>query len=61
MFFYSFERTNIIRISNNSFYYNRFSGRNFKAMGRFRIKLLLNDNTWSTRYNIAKNDQYSIS
>ena len=28
-------------------------------MGRFRIKLLLEDNTWSTRYNIPENDRYS--
>ena len=28
-------------------------------MGRFRIQLLLEDNTWSTRYHIAKNDRYS--
>ena len=28
-------------------------------MGRFRIQLLLEDNTWSTRYNISKNDRYS--
>ena len=28
-------------------------------MGRFRIKLLLEDNTWSTRYNIPENDQCS--
>ena len=28
-------------------------------MGRFRIQLLLEDNTWSTRYNIPKNDQFS--
>ena len=28
-------------------------------MGRFRIQLLLGDNTWSTQYNIPKNDQYS--
>ena len=27
-------------------------------MGRFRISLLLEDNTWSTRFNIAKNDRY---
>ena len=27
-------------------------------MGRFRIQLLLEDNTWSTRYNIPKNDRY---
>ena len=28
-------------------------------MGRFRIQLLLEDNTWSTRYNLPKNDRYS--
>ena len=30
-------------------------------MGRFRIQLLLEDNTWSTRYNTPKNDRYSDS
>ena len=28
-------------------------------MGRFRIQLLLEDSTWSTRYNIPKNGRYS--
>ena len=28
-------------------------------MGRFRIQLSLQDNTWSTQYTIAKNAQYS--
>ena len=28
-------------------------------MGRFRIQLLLKDNTWSTQYTIAKYTQYS--
>ena len=28
-------------------------------MGRFRIQLLLDDNTLSTQYTIAKNTQYS--
>ena len=28
-------------------------------MGRFRIQLLLEDNTWSTQNTIPKNDQYS--
>ena len=28
-------------------------------MGRFRIQLLLADNTWSTSYNIPENDRYS--
>ena len=60
--FVSFERTDLIQISNITFYYNRFSiltNVNLKAMGRFRIQLLLEDNTWSTRYNIPKNDRYS--
>ena len=30
-------------------------------MGRFRIQLLLQNNTWSTRYNIPRNDRYSDS
>ena len=30
-----------------------------KSMGRFGIQLLLEDITWSTRYNIPKNDRYS--
>ena len=28
-------------------------------MGRFRIQLLLEINTWSTRYNKPKNDRFS--
>ena len=62
--FVSWERTDIIQISNISFYYNRYSiltNISLKAMGRFRIQLLLEDNTWSTRYNIPKNDRYSNS
>ena len=62
--FVSFERTDIIQISNIIFYYNRFSiliNNSKKSMGRFRIQLLLEDNTWSTRYNIPKNDRYSDS
>ena len=27
-------------------------------MGRFRIQLLLEDNTWSTRYDIPKKDRF---
>ena len=60
--FCSFERTDIIQIPNKIFSYNRFSiltNDNLKAMGRFRIQLLLEDNTWSTQYTIAKNTQYS--
>ena len=62
--FVSFERTDIIQISNITFYYNRFSiltNNSLKSMGLFRIQLLLEDNTWSTRYNIPKKDRYSDS
>ena len=60
--FVTFERTDIIQISNITFCYNRFSkltNNSLKSMGRFRIQLLSEDKTWSTRYNIAKNDRYS--
>ena len=60
--FVSFERTDIIQTTNITFYYNRFSTftkESLKSMGRFRIQLVLEDNTWSTRYNIPKNDRYS--
>ena len=59
--FVSWERTDILQITNIIFYYNRFSiltDDNLKSMGRFRIQLLL-DNTWSTHYTIAKNDRYT--
>ena len=62
--FVSWERTDIIQISNITFYYNRFSiltNDNSKNMGRFRIQLLLDDNTWSTQYTIDKNTLYSDS
>ena len=50
--FRSFERTDIIQISNKTFYFNRFSiltDDSLESMGRFRIQLLLEDNTWSNR------------
>ena len=62
--FCSFERTDIIQISqirNITFYYNRFSiltNDSLKSMGRFRIQLLLEDDIWSTQYTIEKNTQY---
>ena len=62
--FISWERTDIIQISNITFYYNRFSiltNNSKKSMGRFRNQILLDDNTWSTQYSIAKNTQYSTS
>ena len=60
--FVSWERTDIIQISNITFYYNIFSiltNDNLKNMGRFRIQFLLDENTWSTQYTIDKNTQYS--
>ena len=60
--FVSSERTHIIQITNVTFYYNRFSNLtndSLKSMGRFGIQLLLENNTWSTRQNIPKNDRYS--
>ena len=62
--FVSFERTDIIQISKITFYYKRFSivtNESKKSKSRFRIHLLIEDNTWSTRYNIPKNDRYSDS
>ena len=60
--FVSFERTDIIQITNITFYYKRYSiltNDSLKSMGRFRDQLLIEDNTWSTRYSIPKNDRYS--
>ena len=60
--FVSFERTDIIQITNITFFYNRYSfltNDSIKSMGRFGIQLLLEDSTWSTQYTIAKNTQYS--
>ena len=60
--FVSWERTDIIQITNITFYYNRFSiltNNSLKSMGRFKIELLLEDNTWETQYTIPKNTQYS--
>ena len=60
--FVSWERTDIIQIQNISFYFIRISiltNDSSKSMGRFRIQLLLDGNTWSTRYKIPKNDRFS--
>ena len=59
--FVSWERTDIIQITNITFYYNRFStsDNNLRGMGGFGIQLFLEDNTWSTHYTFAKNNQYS--
>ena len=60
--FVSWERSENIQITNIRFSYNSFSfltNDSLKSMGRFRIQLLPKDNTWTTRYNIPKNDRYS--
>ena len=56
-------RTDIIQISNVTFYYNRYSSsdENLRSMGRFRIDLLKDNNSWETQYTIEKNTQYSVS
>ena len=62
--FVSWERTDIIQISNITFYYNRHSimtDDSKKGMGRFQIQLLLDDGNWSTQYTIEKNTQYHDS
>ena len=62
--FVSWERTDIIQFTNRTFYYNRFAiltNDSLKSMGRFRIQLLLENNTWSTRYNVPENHRYSDS
>ena len=62
--FVRFERTDIIQISNITFYFKRFSiltNDSLTATGRFGIQLLLEDNTWSNRYNLPKNGRYSES
>ena len=58
--FCSWERIDIIQISNITFYYNRFSIQgDLRAMGRFRIQILTKDNVWLTKIVIAKNTQFS--
>ena len=54
-------RTDIIQITNISFYYNRFSisDENFRAMPRFRIQILLENDNWENKYTIEKNSQFS--
>ena len=62
--FVKFERTDIIKISNFTFYYNRYSkvADDFKkSMGSILIQLLVEDNTWNTLYTKPKNSQYSNS
>ena len=59
--FVSWERTDIIQITNIPFNYNRFflTNDSLKAMRCFTLQLILEDNTWSTRDNIPENGPYS--
>ena len=53
----------LYEVSNITFYYNRFSiltNNNLKSMGRFRVELLLEYNTWSTQNTIAEKDRLVI-
>ena len=54
-------RTDIIQITNITFYYNRYSSsdENLRAMGRLSISILLDDDTWTNKYVIQNNSQYS--
>ena len=57
--FCSLERIVIIQITNITFYFNRFSiltNVSLEAMGRFRVQLLLEDNTWNTQSSTTSND-----
>ena len=62
--FCSFERTDIMQITYITFFSNRFSiliNDSLKSMATFRIQSVLEDGTWSARYNIPKIDRYSDS
>ena len=62
--FVSFERTDIMQITNKTLHNNRLSiltNDSIKSMGRFRTQLLLADIKWRNRYNLPKNDRYSDS
>ena len=56
-------RTDIIQITNISFYYNRYSSSNpdLRAMGRFSIDILLDNDIWTNKYIIQENTQFSNS
>ena len=59
--FCSWERIDIIQISNITFSYNRFSIQgDLRAMGRFRIQILTKDIVWLTKFNIYQNEQFSV-
>ena len=60
--FVSWERIDIIQITNITFYYKRYTylaDESKAGMSRFRIQLMTEDDLWSTQYTIPKNDHYS--
>ena len=60
--FVSWERTDIIQITNITFYYIRFSiltHPHLKNMRRLRIQMPLSDDTWSTVYTVGKKTQFN--
>ena len=60
--FVSWEKIDLLQITDITIYCDRFSvltNDSLRSKGRFRIQFLLENNTWSTQYTIAKNDQYS--
>ena len=62
--FDNFERVDFFQVSNITFYYNRFSvltNVSLKSIGRFRIQLLLADDTSSPQYTKHENIHYSNS
>ena len=64
MYLYLSSEQIFFQISNITFYYNRLSiltNDALKSIGRFRIQLLLENNTWSTQYTTAEKTQYSNS
>ena len=53
-----------MQITHITFYYNTLSGLtndSLKSTGSFKFQLIIEDSTWSTRYNIHKNDRNSDS
>ena len=62
--FVCFEQRDFLQLSFFILYYNRYSTLSdvsLNSTGRFRIQIILEDNIWSTRYNIPRNDRYSNS
>ena len=60
MFFVSFERTDIIHITNITFYYNRHSKflSSHRNMGKLEIQLLRNG-VWETENTMDKDNNFS--